>query len=142
MKREDTIKVLSVLKAAYPNFYKNMSKEEAMGAINLWTMQLSNIPCDIVLMAVNKIIATSKWPPSIAEVREKIKDLYYEAVGSLVSIDCDDKQKELLLRISRYCRYASEEPQLLNMIQKNDGGGEIEAYDPQKRSMSSLPSRG
>ena len=104
MTREDTIKVMSILKAAYPNFYKNMTRDEAMGAINVWAMQLRDIPCDIVMMAVNKIIATSKWPPAIAEVREKIKDMYYEAVGSLVSIECDDKQKELLLRISRSWR--------------------------------------
>lgn len=83
MTREETIKLLSVLKAAYPNSYKGMTKDEANGAISVWAMQFSNIPADIVFIAVNKIISSSPFPPAISEVREKLRGLYYEAKSML-----------------------------------------------------------
>ena len=36
MTRDETTKVLALLKAAYPNSYKGMTKEEAMGTISIW----------------------------------------------------------------------------------------------------------
>lgn len=136
MTRNDTVKMLSVLKAAYPNFYKNMSKDEAVGVINLWAIQLSDIPVDIVLLAVNKIIATSKWPPTISEIKDKLKSMYYEAIGSLVSIDCDDGQREALTRISKYCRLSEDEPSLMHLTRKM--GDSIEAHDKLEGNMPSL----
>ena len=84
MTREDAIKVLSILKAAYPNSYKGMTKDEANGAISVWAIQFSNIPVNIVMIAINKIISNSTFPPSISEVRKKIRDLYYEARNMLI----------------------------------------------------------
>lgn len=79
MTTEETIKLLSILKAAYPNSYKGMTKEEANGMITVWSMQFSDIPANIVYIAVNKIISESTFPPSISEVRKKIRNLYFEA---------------------------------------------------------------
>ena len=139
MTREETIKVMSVLKAAYPNFYKNMSKDEAIGVINLWTIQLGDMPVDIVMIAINKIIATSKWPPAIAEIKDKIKSMYYEAIGSLSTVDLDDRQRNALFRISKYCRLTEEEPSLIQLTRKI--GDEIEAHDKLEGNMPSLQTR-
>lgn len=79
MTREETIKLLAILKAAYPNSYKGMTKEEANGTITVWAIQFANIPSNIVMIAINKIISDSPFPPSISEVRDKIRGLYYEA---------------------------------------------------------------
>ena len=79
MTREETIKVLAILKAAYPNSYKGMTKEEANGTITIWSIQFANIPANVVMIAINKIISDSPFPPSISEVRDKIRGLYYEA---------------------------------------------------------------
>lgn len=78
MTREETIKILAILKAAYPNSYRNMSKDEANGTVMVWAMQFANIPADIVLIAVNKLISTSDFPPAICEVKDKIRGLYWE----------------------------------------------------------------
>ena len=83
MTREETIKLLSILKAAYPNSYKGMTKEEASGTIAVWSMQFADIPANIMLIAVNKLISTSPFPPAISEVREKLRGLYYEATNML-----------------------------------------------------------
>jgi hypothetical protein len=36
MTRDDTISMLSLLKAAYPSFYAKMSQRDANGVIELW----------------------------------------------------------------------------------------------------------
>lgn len=79
MTKKEAVQILAILKAAYPNSYRGMSKEEATGTINIWSMQFSDMPADIVLMALNKLIASSKFPPSIAEVKNKIGELHWEA---------------------------------------------------------------
>lgn len=78
MTREETIKVLAILKSAYPNSYKNMSEEEANGTVTVWAVQFTDIPVDLVMIAINKIISNSPFPPAISEVKEKIKSLYWE----------------------------------------------------------------
>lgn len=83
MTKEEAIKVLSILKAAYPASYKGMSKEEATGTINVWATQFYNMPFVVVMIAVNKLISTNPFPPSINEVKQKIRSLYYEALGEL-----------------------------------------------------------
>ena len=42
MTREETIKVLAILKAAYPNAYKGMTREEAQGTVSVWAMQFAS----------------------------------------------------------------------------------------------------
>lgn len=79
MTREETIKILAILKAAYPNSYKNMTKEEASGTVTVWAMQFARIPAEIVMIAVNKLISTSPFPPAICEVKNKISGLYWES---------------------------------------------------------------
>lgn len=78
MTREETIKVLAILKAAYPNSYKNMTREEAQGTVSVWSMQFAAFPVDVVLLAVNKIISSSPFPPAISEVKEKMRGMYWE----------------------------------------------------------------
>ena len=51
--------------------------------INLWASLFSDAPASVVMLAINKIIGTSQYPPSVAEVKEKISTLYYEALEEL-----------------------------------------------------------
>jgi len=79
MTREETTKILAILKAAYPHSYKNMTQKEAMGTVAVWHMQFADMPPDIVMMAVQKCISTSTFTPSISEVKKKISALCWEA---------------------------------------------------------------
>lgn len=79
MTDKEAVQVLAILKAAYPNSYKGMTKEEAKGTATVWAVQFANIPVEVVLIAVNKLIATSPFPPAICEVKKKFGSLYYEA---------------------------------------------------------------
>lgn len=79
MTQDETVRVLAILKAAYPASYNGMTKREANGVVAVWCMQFADVPVDIVLMAVQKLISTSKFPPAISEVKEKIGSLHWEA---------------------------------------------------------------
>ena len=79
MTREETIQVLAILKAAYPNSYKNMTKDEASGTVMIWSVQFAEIPAKVMLIAINKWISTNPFPPAISELKKKVESLYWEA---------------------------------------------------------------
>lgn len=83
MTQKEATQILAILKAAYPNSYKGMTKDEAIGTVNVWATQFINIPASVVMIAVNKLISTNTFPPSIGEVKEKIRGLYWEAWDAL-----------------------------------------------------------
>ena len=84
MTRSETTKILAILTAAFPGAYRNLNEEEANGVVSVWNLHFANFPADIVFMALNKAISTSKkYPPTICEVKEKISSLYYEAYDAL-----------------------------------------------------------
>lgn len=83
MTQKEATQILAILKAAYPNSYRGMTKEEAIGTVNVWATQFIDMPVTVVMIAVNKLISTNTFPPSIGEVKEKIRSLYYEALGEL-----------------------------------------------------------
>ena len=88
MTRDETTKVLALLKATYPNSYKGMTKEEAMGTISIWTMQFESVPVDIMLMAINRLISNKPFPPAISEVKLELHSLHWDAFGEFHQ-DCN-----------------------------------------------------
>lgn len=79
MTKTETAKVLAILKAAYPNTFKNLSAEDAGATVNVWAAQFANTPVNVVMIAVNKIISTNIYPPTVSEVKERMRGLYWEA---------------------------------------------------------------
>jgi len=107
MTRDETIKLLAILKAAYPNSYRGMTKEEANGTVLVWSTQFAKYPANVVMIAVNKLISKNTFPPSINEVKEEIRGLYWEAWGMLnehkTHGNLDDKTVAQLNEIMEIC---------------------------------------
>ena len=72
MNREETKEILKVLRVGYPNFYKGLTKPEADEIIDLWSTMFASEPVKIVIEAVKSLMCTLKFPPTIADVKEKI----------------------------------------------------------------------
>jgi hypothetical protein len=70
--RDEVITILGILKAGYPNFYKDMRKEEAENVVNLWAMMFESENAKVVTEAIKALMCTLKYPPTIADVKEKI----------------------------------------------------------------------
>lgn len=102
MTRDETIKILMVIQAAYPN-YKPQDKTVA---VNVWSEMLSDIPYEKVLSAVKAYIQTdnSGFAPAIGDVREK---------AHLIFSGEDDLNEtaawSLVLKAIRRSTYYSEE---------------------------------
>lgn len=75
MTRDDVIKIMSVLRGAYPHFYRDISKQEAYDTINLWTDMFSNDDASIVASAVKSLIDGDDkgFPPTIGQVKAKMR---------------------------------------------------------------------
>ena len=83
MTKEETLELMAILKAAYPNSYNGMTKQEAIGVVTVWHLHFADVPADIVFMALQKAISSSKFPPSINETKAKLQSVYWEAHDAL-----------------------------------------------------------
>ena len=72
MTKAETAKIMAVFQAAYPRYYAGQSEEEQRQAVSLWASMLADYPYELVVAAVKAVIATSKFPPAVADVIEKI----------------------------------------------------------------------
>ena len=75
MTKKETIGLFGILIAAYPNFDKFKDDSQVEGMVNMWATLFSDDDSAIVGLAVKKHIMTSKWPPSVAEIREIMADI-------------------------------------------------------------------
>lgn len=73
--RDEIIKVLTILKTAYPKYYANMSKEEAENTIALYYDMFKNDDSKLLALAVKNIIVKLTFPPSIAEIKSEMYKL-------------------------------------------------------------------
>ena len=60
----------ATLAAALKTYYPKENLLPNPQAMELWYMQLKDIPYQLAEIALNKWVATNKWSPSIAEIRE------------------------------------------------------------------------
>lgn len=74
MTREETIKIMAVLKAAYPSYYKGMRADEANGVVALWWEMFADDEYPLVAAAVKAHIATDKkgFPPHIGAIKDAL----------------------------------------------------------------------
>ena len=75
MTREDTIKILSVLRGAYPAFYRDITKQEAESTIALWESMFDEEPYELVAAAVKAFISGDGkgFPPAIGQIKDRIR---------------------------------------------------------------------
>lgn len=77
MTRGETIQILSVLRKAYPVFYKDIFKREAEDIVDLWHMMFEDDGVLLVIDAVKLYIATDTkgCPPTIGQIKTKIWEI-------------------------------------------------------------------
>lgn len=63
--------VMAKLRIAYPYYFKDLDEELILGMVKVYQEQLVGYTPEIVLKAIDEIIKTSKFMPSIAEILER-----------------------------------------------------------------------
>ena len=77
MTEEETLGVMSVLKAAYPSYYRDMKRTEAFAVVGLWQSAFRDEPAEWVAQAVRDFIAgdSKGFPPSIGAIKQAMLQL-------------------------------------------------------------------
>ena len=83
MNKEETQKILTILRVNYPNNFKSVANKNDMGLIvDTWDIQFKNYTLDEVFNAIMSIIATdtSGFAPSIGRVKDELNKKYKDSV--------------------------------------------------------------
>lgn len=75
MTRSDAAKLMGIIVLAYPNYDRFKDEKQVKATVELWTSMFSEDDAGVVGLAIKKHIATSKWPPSVAELRELMLEM-------------------------------------------------------------------
>ena len=104
MTQKETSVLLGMLRVAYPRFYAEISPEDVTASVSTWTMMLSDTTLEVATAALQRLIATSKFPPTIAEMRESIAAVQYPTLP-----DAGDAWGEVNDAIRNYGYYRQAE---------------------------------
>lgn len=76
MSRAEVIAIMTAIRAAYPNYYKNQA--EVNDAINLWAEMLADDKAEYIAKAVKEFIKTdtSGFPPTIGQIRTRAREIH------------------------------------------------------------------
>lgn len=83
MDKTETLKLMAVLRAAYPMYYAKQSLDDADAAANLWAAMFAEDDAMHVSAAVKAFIAsdTSGYPPSVGQIKDKMDKIRQEIEG-------------------------------------------------------------
>ena len=79
---QDVNQLLAIMKANYSYAFKAMSPDERYMLLGTWAVTLQDLPADVVMLAVMQLVSQSKWMPTVAEIREKCREIHYAAATS------------------------------------------------------------
>lgn len=94
MTQEESIKLLALIKLAYPNSYKDIDRDTQLATVNMWHRVFAETPFGIVEMALDNFVRDSKFPPTIADIIERLRAMHDEAMIRVLTLS-DGKERNL-----------------------------------------------
>ena len=79
MNKQETIEILTTLFVAYPKIYKDFNDVDKRAVVNLWENQFKKDTYELVNRALNNLIATKIYAPTIADLKFEIDKIRREA---------------------------------------------------------------
>ena len=75
MDRAETLKIMAVLRGAYPQFYRDIGREEAADTVNLWLDLFGRYEYPLVAAAVKSFIEADEkgFPPVPGQIAGKLR---------------------------------------------------------------------
>lgn len=93
MNKQESTKLLALIKIAYPTAYRDMDEASKKATVNMWHMSFSDVPYAIMEQAFNHFRMVSKFPPTVAEMVEELKNINAQATeGALLQKCIGDKE--------------------------------------------------
>lgn len=86
MDKYEAAMLLELIKLSYPAAYRGMEDKWKVATINMWASSFPDVPYPIIEQAFNHYRMSHKFPPTVAEMVEELKHIYYEATeGAMIS---------------------------------------------------------
>ena len=81
MNKQEATKLLALIKIAYPTAYRDMDEPSKKATVSMWQMSFPDVPYPIMEQAFNHFRMVSKFPPTVAEMVEELKNIHFQATG-------------------------------------------------------------
>lgn len=94
MTLEESIKLLALIKLAYPNAYKDIDKDTQLATVNMWQRAFDTVPFTIMELALDHFVKASKFPPTIADICDELRSAHYEALQNVFVLE-DGNQRDM-----------------------------------------------
>ncbi|MBS3938486.1 MAG: hypothetical protein KGZ50_07945 [Peptococcaceae bacterium] len=104
MKKTEVLRLLALLKVAYPRFFVSNDKAELELQAGLWQELLGDIPLPVLQVATKKLILESPFPPTISDVRRVATEIMRPRKHNMA-----DAWGETLGAIRKYGQYRPDE---------------------------------
>ncbi|MZQ97187.1 MAG: hypothetical protein GT601_05890 [Acidaminobacter sp.] len=72
MTREEVLKIMTYIRVSYPRWASELKPDDARLMVEIWMDDLKEYSSDLVMAAVKSHRRVEKWPPTIADIIEKI----------------------------------------------------------------------
>ena len=79
MNKQEAVKLLALIKVAYPTAYRDMDDASKKATVNMWHMSFHDVPYPIMEQAFSHFRMVSKFPPTEAEMVEELKGIHNQA---------------------------------------------------------------
>lgn len=83
MSRDDANYLLGLAQANFGYAFRDMTNRQKVLMVDSWAFGLQDIPADIVMLAFMQLVTTSKWVPTVAEIREQVRTIGEKARENL-----------------------------------------------------------
>ena len=80
MTKQETVEIVTLIVMAYPAAEKLKDENTITAMVNVWAKIFKDDNPRLVELAVQKHIATNKWPPNIAEIRDQMVTLEHPEI--------------------------------------------------------------
>ncbi len=129
MNKQEAVKLLALIKVAYPTAYRDMDDASKKATVNMWAGSFTDVPYQIMEQAFNHFRMTSKFPPTVADMVEELKGIYYEALeGANIHKNMGNRElascyQEIMSYTHRYAKGEVWLINLDNLLPQLTGGG-------------------
>ena len=79
MNKQEATQLLALIKVAYPTAYRDLDAATKKATVNMWAMSFPDVPFPIMEQALAHFRMTSKFPPTVAEMVEELKEIHNQA---------------------------------------------------------------
>lgn len=130
MNKQEAVKLLALIKVAYPTAYRDMDEASKKATVNMWAGSFPDVPYPIMEQALNHHRMVSKFPPTVAEMVAELKAIYYEATEQALvfkSIGEEEAVRQCEAIMAHTSRYKNDEyirGLQMASLQKMLGGGD------------------